>query len=329
MTVVHFQRRAQAGQFSLERMFGEIRRVLATEVPIRVQTSRFRSRGLCRRVYNICAAAFQQGDVNHVTGDVHFLTYFLRYKRTVLTILDCESLERFVGLKQIVFRFFWYTLPVRCSRVVTVISEATKVSLLRQIDCPPGKIEVIPCCVPREFKRDSRVFRQVEPRLLHIGTARNKNLLRVVEALSGLKCSLHIIGRLSKTQRSALERSEIRFSNSDSVTEAGIIEAYRECDILIYASTHEGFGMPIVEANMVGRPVVTGNVSSMPEVAGDAACLVDPFDPASIRAGIMRVIGDEGFRNDLIDRGYMNAQRFSPSVVAAKYLELYQRIANR
>ena len=57
-------------------------------------------------------------------------------------------------------------------------------------------------------------------------------------------------------------------------------------DILSFVSTYEGFGMPIVEANAIGRVVVTSNVLSMPEVAGNAAHLVDPFDVNSIREGI-------------------------------------------
>jgi hypothetical protein len=54
--------------------------------------------------------------------------------------------------------------------------------------------------------------------------------------------------------------------------------------------------MPIIEANLVGRPVVTGNVATMPEIAGDPACLVDPFDVTSTRAGIQKVIEDSDCR---------------------------------
>ena len=64
----------------------------------------------------------------------------------------------------------------------------------------------------------------------------------------------------------------------------------------------------------------------MPEVAADAACLVDPFNVASIRAGIIRVSNDEGYRQQLIERGYSNATRFSASTVALKYAELYREL---
>lgn len=326
MTVVHFQRRPQEGQFSLERMFTEVRRELSHTVECRLWVARFYSRGFLKRFYNIFAAFFQQGDINHVTGDVHFLTYLLKHNRTVLTILDCESLDRFVGVKKVIFRLLWYAWPVRCARVVTVISHATKTALLRHVNCQPEKIEVIPCCISRDFQSSPRPFNKRLPRILHIGTADNKNLDRVAEALVGVKCRLHVIGSLTKWQRYVLAQYEIDFTNAEAISGEAVIQAYRDCDILLYVSTYEGFGMPIIEANAVGRPVITSNLSSMPEVANGAARLVNPFDPASIREGIRQVINDCGFREELVEKGYANAQRFSSRVVSAKYLALYRRI---
>ena len=63
------------------------------------------------------------------------------------------------------------------------------------------------------------------------------------------------------------------------------------------------------------------------EVAADAACLVDPFDPASIRAGVLRVIGDPAYRNALIEAGLRNVQRFRVEVVAKAYADVYREAA--
>ena len=64
----------------------------------------------------------------------------------------------------------------------------------------------------------------------------------------------------------------------------------------------------------------------MPEVAGDAACLIDPFNVASIRAGIHRVIEDTDYRGQLTARGFVNAERFQADVIASQYAELYEEI---
>ena len=76
----------------------------------------------------------------------------------------------------------------------------------------------------------------------------------------------------------------------------------------------------------ISRVVVTSNVSSMPEVARNAACFVDPFDVQSIRAGVLKVIKDETYRNQLIQNGYQNTERFRIEVVAMQYYELYKQL---
>ncbi len=75
-----------------------------------------------------------------------------------------------------------------------------------------------------------------------------------------------------------LEECKIEYENFIDISNEELVKKFIECDMLLFASTYEGFGMPIVEANIVGRPVITSNILSMPEVAGDAAILVDPFN---------------------------------------------------
>ena len=90
--VTHFMRRSPMGAHSVERLYEDVRLNLATAIQIRVCTNRYYSRGFLRRLYDSLRALKYQGDVNHVTGDVHYLTYFLDRRRTVLTILDCVTL---------------------------------------------------------------------------------------------------------------------------------------------------------------------------------------------------------------------------------------------
>ena len=84
--------------------------------------------------------------------------------------------------------------------------------------------------------------------------------------------------------------------------------------------------MPIVEAQIVGRPVVTSNCASMPEVAGDAAVLVDPFSVTSIREGFLKIITDDEYRRELVERGFSNAKRFDNVAIARQYISIYESL---
>jgi hypothetical protein len=67
----------------------------------------------------------------------------------------------------------------------------------------------------------------------------------------------------------------------------------------------------------------------MPEIAGDGACLVDPYDTASIRAGFVRVMNDDRYRDDLIARGRLNRQRFDARQIALAFQQVYQSVSAR
>ena len=162
---------------------------------------------------------------------------------------------------------------------------------------------------------------------LQVGTKQNKNLARLIPALAEIPCRLQIIGNLSDGIKKQLTEFKINYDNWTNLPLAEVVKKYEECDLLAFCSTYEGFGMPIVEANAVGRAVVTSNCASMPEVAGDAACLVNPHSITSIRNGIRQVINDTEYRNRIITQGISNAKRFDPGIIAKQYLSLYEEIA--
>lgn len=327
MKVVFFHRKPKLNNFSVEGTFKVIREAMPLDVECKVAQSRFDSKGVFRRLYNIVEATFRQGDINHITGDVHFLTYLLPRNKTLLTILDCVVAYNANGFKRYLLRFFWYVIPEKRVKLISVISQATKDELLKFIPCDPDKVRVVPVCISPNFIRFDKVFNTANPKILQVGTAQNKNLGRVTRALQGIPCLLEIIGRLSQEQITDLQNNNIEYTNSFNIHEDEIVKKYNECDFLVFVSTYEGFGMPILEANAVGRPVITSNILSMPEVAGDAACFVDPYSIPDIRTGIQRIINDEKYRDALVSNGFINVARFHPKEVACQYLQLYRELS--
>ena len=328
VNIKYLMRLPYEGCWSLERVYSDIWPYFSKRINVGFYTCHYESRGLWRRLAITVAAAFNQGDINHVTGDVHFLTYFLKKKFTVLTILDCVVLERLKGIKRWIFWFFWYAIPEKCCTHIIVISESTRKQVLDTLKCKPDKVSVIYCPVSPMFKQKFNAFNTKKPRVLHIGATENKNLNRHVSALVGIPCELIVVGNFSEVQIDMLQKSGVDYKAYKNLSEFEILTQYQQADILLFASTYEGFGMPIAEAQAVGRVVVTSNLWSMPEVAGDGACLVDPYDVESIRTGLDCVINNKEYREDLVRRGFENVKRFNVEKIALDYENLYFKVIN-
>lgn len=101
---------------------------------------------------------------------------------------------------------------------------------------------------------------------------------------------------------------------------------YNMCEVFLYPSLRESFGIPMLEAMRCGVPVVTSNTSSMPEVSGDAAIIVNPFKPEEITSGIEKILNNEDLRRELIEKGYKQAAKFSWKTMAEDVLKLYEEL---
>ena len=261
--------------------------------------------------------------------DINFIAIFLRKSRTVLTILDLGLLSHPNAMSRWVLKLFWVVLPVRRSAVITTISNSTKEELLKNVKTDPARIRVVYVPISERFIYEPKVFNKECPVILQIGTIANKNVMRLANALAGISCKLEIIGDVNPILANELERNKILFSHSKNLSNEEVLNKYRAADMLSFVSTYEGFGMPIVEANAVGRVVVTSNILSMPEVAGNAAHLVDPYDIISIRNGILEVIENDAYRQRLVANGLINCRRFEARNIAKQYFEIYETLETR
>ncbi|MFN7898873.1 MAG: glycosyltransferase family 4 protein [Synechococcaceae cyanobacterium] len=316
------------GFYSIEGYFQRTTQSLKSlGVEITSHTSPYASQGLLKRLKIVRFASRHQSDITHISGDIHFAALGTDPSRTVVTVHDCGRLHQLSGIPREILRQVWFQLPLRRVAAVTVISQAVKDDLLRWVpDLNPARIHIVPVSISSAFSFSAKPFNHQNPRILQVGTAPNKNIARLAAALEGMDATLVIIGRLNPDLEAVLDQHGIRYENHRNISELEVVELYRGADLLAFVSTLEGFGMPILEAQAIGRPVVTSNCTSMPEVAGGAALLVDPYSVESIRAGLRQVIEDGTYRDNLIARGRENIQRFSSDAIAAQYLSIYEAL---
>jgi glycosyltransferase involved in cell wall biosynthesis len=109
----------------------------------------------------------------------------------------------------------------------------------------------------------------------------------------------------------------------DYVSLATLVTLIRGARAVIFPSLYEGFGLPVLEAMVLGTPVVASREAAVPEVAGDAALLVDPYDTDHIARGITTIVNDADLRAELARRGPVQAAKFSAERYRERVAKVY------
>jgi len=322
-SVCFIERRDQESP-SIERVFRSIANELETGgVSVRFVKVPF-GNGSIGTLLNLLCFRPPTSDLYHVTGHVNYVCLRLPRKKTILTVHDMTVLGLRSGLRRWLIRKLFFVWPVRSVNFLTAISQATKERIVQETGIAPESVQVIenPLLVSES---PAHGFNADEPTILQVGTAPNKNIPRLIEAITGMRCKLRIVGRIPISLRHRIDELEIKLTNDDRLDDAGMERAYEDSDIVAFCSTEEGFGLPIIEAQAKRTVVVTSDRSPMKEVAGGGAVLVDPDDVDSIRQGIKMVVQDASLRTKLVETGSANIGRFDPANIAAKYMNLYER----
>lgn len=264
--------------------------------------------------------------VNHVTGDIHYCILGLLRCKSVLTIHDTVALHFAKGsrIKKWIEKWLWFKLPIKLATKVVCISEETKKSILPFTN--RNDIQVIYNAIDPIFKTKLKDQNRIPYNVLFIGANPNKNLERTVCALKGIDCILTIVGRLNQNQIEYLENSGIHYMWKLNLSDEEIVREYEECDIVSFISLFEGFGMPVIEANMVGRPVICSTIPVLKEVAGNSAIFVNPLDVNDMHDGFVRLFNDSALREQCVTKGLENVKRFNSSYITEQYVNLYDSL---
>jgi glycosyltransferase involved in cell wall biosynthesis len=218
--------------------------------------------------------------------------------------------------------------PLKRVKYITTVSEKTKAEILKYNKFPIENIFVIPNPIQPVIYNQPKQFNNEKPTILFIGTKENKNLNRTIEALKGLKIHLRIIGNLSTVHLINLSTYNIEYSTGVCLSNEDLANEYFNADIVLFPSTYEGFGLPIIESFKAGRPIITSCLEPMNSIAEDAAFFVDPYEAFTIRDSVLQVIEDQIQRNEKVAKGLEIAKKYSVDSIHKQYEQLWRSMTS-
>ncbi|MBF0866126.1 MAG: glycosyltransferase family 1 protein [Gluconobacter potus] len=145
-----------------------------------------------------------------------------------------------------------------------------------------------------------------------------KNIARLIEAFlaSESQRQLVVVGAMawkSEGEQQLLERGKRlgRIIQMEYLPENDLMMLIRGARAVLFPSLTEGFGLPVVEAMMMGTPVLTSGEASLPEVVGEAGLMVDAYDTISIMEGIQKLDRDDNLCQKMHRDGPVQARKFN------------------
>ncbi len=253
----------------------------------------------------------------------------------IFTIHDLSHVYCPEASRPLIGLYYETIMKRACHRAagILTVSEFTKTQIIRWSGVSTTKVVSVGCGVDPAYRAEGDSYGLPFPYFLCVSNRKpHKNELRTVEAFakSSLDPRLHLVftGEPVADLVRCVEAHQLssRVDFVGVVSEARMPSLYRAAEALIFASLYEGFGFPIVEAMACGTPVVTSKVTAMPEVAGDAGLLVDPTSVQEIANAMERIASDSVLRQQLREKGFARAARFSWQGAISRVHEVLTKI---
>lgn len=294
------------------------------------------------------------------TFDVIHYPFFDLFKRTlplkknVPTVVTIHDVTPLVfkkhyppGIKgQLNFQF--QKIALRNVDLVMTDSAASKKDLVKYLPLRAEQIFIVYPTPSIEFKsvRDINKLSKIRTRynlpnnfILFGGSLNwNKNILNQIQATIECKKDVVLFGKgwesrdnLNHPELSSFKQFIQKYENHPQIHIIGFVPTedlvllMNAAEMLLFASFYEGFGLPILEAQLCGTPVITSQTSSMPEIAGKGAILVNPDSIDEIKEAILEISLNATLRKKLVSDGFANAKRFNLESMADQAMKVYQK----
>jgi glycosyltransferase involved in cell wall biosynthesis len=172
---------------------------------------------------------------------------------------------------------------------------------------------------------------------IFVGTAQlHKNIQRLIKAFCLFRekyPDYHLIIAGKKDNASpGIEKTISELNTQESILQLSYIDdktkhvLIKEAAAFVFISLHEGFGMPILEANRYGTPLIVSNGSCMAEIAAETALYVDPLDIFDVCQKMKDIVEKSELEDRLRSAAEKNLNRFDWKETAKCTRSIYTKM---
>lgn len=237
---------------------------------------------------------------------------------------------------------------ISAADVIITVSNYSKQDIIKFFSYDPDKIFVTPLAADEKYKPIdknlcvdylNKKYNIDKPFILYIGGfSQRKNVKNLLICFKNIynklseEYNLVIVGASNKDQHSYLTSLgiELNISNhiifTDFVAENDLPYFYNACEVFIYPSLYEGFGLPNLEAMSCGCPIISSASTSIPEVVGDSGILIDPYSEIELQDAILKIIEDKSLQEKLSLKGLERSKIFNWEKTAAETINAYNSL---
>jgi glycosyltransferase involved in cell wall biosynthesis len=280
-------------------------------------------------------------DILHIVD--HSYSHLIRYCKKTNSIVTVHDIIPILRKKSLIksneyrrpYLFDFSLKYLNQANCIVAVSNFTKKTLVENLGINEDKITVIHNAIDNDFFKYKNIKRKKNLKktidiIIFGNNEFYKNNLNSIKACSHFnnnnekKIKIFCVGKLSEDCNELINSKKINCEiiHLNNIPKNDLINLYLDCDLLLFPSIFEGFGLPLIEALAIGLPVIASNIEVIKEICGDHVTYCDPF---SIN-DISQKIKNFDFKNHDSEKGYIHAKKYNIDVWAKEYSNIYESL---